>query len=189
MWRYNYAVSPDELYHYGVVGMKWGVKRAIHKIDRNKKLERKALKYDKRSAKFKIKSEKRHAIYDLESGNKKAIKAAKWSKKASRLALKANKQDDEFKREKLERKSEKFKYKSAKATIDGNRISKTTGYGMEAMKYSVKSDKMAKKAANARRKIANNKYYVSKMNRKISTIPVNELREKYSFVNQLLEKI
>lgn len=27
MWTYNYARSPDELYHYGVKGMRWGVRK------------------------------------------------------------------------------------------------------------------------------------------------------------------
>lgn len=181
----EYYIHNGELYHYGVLGMKWGVRKAQYKRDRNDRLNTKALNYDKKSANLKKKAEKAHAEYDLESANKKAVKAAKWDKKAATLAKKATKTDNDFNQARLERKSERLKYKAAKARVDGNRLSRSTGYGAKAMKLSVKSDIAAKKAANARRKIANNQYYVERMKRKVSSLSEEELAGAYAFVKNL----
>ena len=78
----------NELTHYGVVGMKWGVHRSALKQKGISRLERKAFNYDKKSANFTKKSEKRHAKYDLEGSNRKAIKAAKLSEKAAKARMK-----------------------------------------------------------------------------------------------------
>lgn len=37
MWTYNYARSPDELYHYGVKGMQWGVRKEYEPHPRKRK--------------------------------------------------------------------------------------------------------------------------------------------------------
>ena len=182
----DYVIVNGELYHYGVPGMRWGVRRAKRKLASNDKLIRKALDYDKKSAALTKKSEKAHAKYDLENANKRAIKAATLNKKAAKVAKKAVKSDDDLKRLIYERRSEKLKYKATKLSIKGNQMSKTTGYGAKAMKYSIKSDNVAKKAAKARYKIANNKVYIATMQRKISTLTDDELKGAYAFVNELL---
>ena len=181
----NYVITDGELYHYGVPGMKWGVRKAIRKSAKNERLRQKALTYDKRSSSAAKKSEKLHAERDLERSNKSAIKSAKYEKKAATLSKKAIKSDNDRDRLKLESRAAKYEYKAAVKKMEGNRLSKTAGYGVKAMKYSIKSDKMAIKAAKARKKIAENERYIEMMNRKVSSLSKEELDGAYAFTKEL----
>ena len=111
--------------------------------------------------------------------------AAKLSEKAAKVNKKALITDNGFKKVMLQKKAAKLNYKSKKAEIKGNRISKTTGYGMRAMKYSIKSDKMAAKAAKARMKIAKNKAYIEMTKRKVNSLSGEELQKGKEYIAKL----
>lgn len=187
MWTYNYVVDSDELYHHGVLGMKWGVRKAYHKLGSNSRYMKKALNYDVRSANQTRKAEKAHSTIDLARANKKAVQSAKYYKKAAKFERKANEKTDGA-RLRYEKKAAKAQYKGAKLAIDGNRISRTTGYGIKSQKYAHKADKYEKKAAKVRLKIAKNKVYIDQMNRKVSSLSKEELGGAYSFVNDYLKR-
>ena len=176
----------DELYHYGVIGMKWGRRKASYKSSKNERLAKKAYDYDKKAAVLTKKSEKRHSQHDLEIANKSAKKSANYAKKAAKLHKKALGADDEFSRLKLERKATKLDYKSEKTKMKANRLSKTVGYGAAAMKYSIKSDKFKAKAAKARAKMASNKAYIEATNRKMSSLSTEELRKVNTPITRLI---
>lgn len=170
MWEYNYVPDSDELCHYGVLGMKWGVRKANSKARNIARLTKRALNYDLKSERANRKSEKIHSEHDLSRSNKAARKAANYSIKATKMAKKALKTSNEGRQLKYAQKSAKYDYKSHNKMIDANRLSKSTGYGLKAMKWSVKSDEAAKKASKARLKIAKDQNYIAMTKRKVSAV-------------------
>lgn len=162
--------SADELKHYGVLGMKWGVIRASSKKAQNTKLKKKALEYDLKSDKAAKAAEKVHAKKDLGRANRAANKANRLNIKADKLEKRANKADNDLVKATLHARADTARYKASKARIKGNRLSKSAGYGSKAMRLSVKSDTFAKKAAKARMKLARNERYIAAMSKKLSEI-------------------
>ena len=103
----------NELYHYGVLGMKGGVRRAAAKARSEPKLKKRALNYDKKSAKLTKKSEHLHDKNDLEGRNRAARKMAKYRIKEAKVSKKALKAATDSKQLRYEQKAAKTRLKLA----------------------------------------------------------------------------
>ena len=91
----NYRIiRSDELYHFGVPGMRWGVHRNATryyaaKAKKLTKLDKKIRRLKVKSAKYNYKSAKAELSSDSEKAQRKSVKYKEKSNKAARRAEKS----------------------------------------------------------------------------------------------------
>lgn len=134
MWTYNYSQSSDELYHYGVLGMKWGKRKSnYHSTSvRSAIAQKKNQKVDESFDEWKENAKKRSDAIDL---GKKA--------NASKMAYENNRSDKNLKKQ---YKTDEKAYKKAlikNTTYRKGQVRKETGQDL-SRKYLSEAKKVKK---------------------------------------------
>lgn len=157
----------DELKHYGVKGMRWGVRRASKQLTSSKSSE----------------GQKRKAAESLQKHRAKATKkVSQLEKQRPKLEDKSNKyaMKNDIKAQNLKQKAAKKNKKAYGMFVSKNKADKLF---YQADKLNVKADSMIAKSQEAKAKVAKNEALTSMYKQGISSIDKVLLENGRKYIN------
>lgn len=184
---YDYTSENDWLQHYGVAGMKWGVRKSTYKIGREGRLISKRKKLLEKAVRKQVSSDKWHRRWDMRGGGARILnRARRQDARARRLEAKAIKVGED-KALKYESRAAKNRYKADKNEVRSNKKELQTPRGFISEHQYRAALNAQKRASKIEYKLAKDKLYVNKTNAKLKEFSKDNAEVGKALVEKMRE--